>query len=88
MGTTVLLIAWLGCQGADLTTTTIAMRKGAVEQNVLVRGGRLYPLKISVNLSGVLLWRHGKTATQRNIVAGTFAVAGCVPAVLNTRNTR
>lgn len=85
MGTTVLLIAWLGCQGADLTTTTIALRRGAYEQNAIMRGGRLYPLKIAINVTGLIGWKRTKTATRRNIMAGTFAVAGCVPAVLNTR---
>lgn len=85
MSTTILLIAWLGCQGADLTTTSIALRRGAYEQNAIVRGERLYPMKIGINVAGFIGWKRTKTATRRNIIAGAFAVAGCVPAVLNTR---
>lgn len=85
MGTTILLIAWLGCQGADATTTMIALHRGATEQNAIVRGSRLYPMKITVNVAGLIGWKRTKTATRKNIIAGTFAVAGCVPAMLNTR---
>lgn len=83
--TTGLLLAWLSCQGADVATTVVALKRGAYEQNALVRGGRLYAVKASVNVAALVGWTHTKTSARKNLLATTFAVAGCVPAALNTR---
>lgn len=83
--TTGLFIAWLGCQGADFATTAVALRRGAYEQNAAVRGGRLYPIKVSVNVAGVIGWARANTPARKNILAATFAATGCGAAALNGR---
>lgn len=86
--TTGLFIAWLSCQGTDFTTTAVALHRGAYEQNAVVRGGRLYPLKVSVNVAGLIGWARAKTPARKNMLSATFAVAGCAPAAFNTAALR
>lgn len=81
-----LLAAWIGCQAFDIHTTLDALKQPtAYEGNPLIRGRRLVAVKVGVNVAAFGVWRSMKQRSRRNIVAGTFAIGGCVPAVLNRR---
>ncbi len=84
-----LLTAWLACQSLDLTTTAIALRNpNLTEGNTLLRGRQGIALKISVNLGAYLWSRKQDSKGVRYVVPATFAVAGCVPGVMNLRTMR
>lgn len=76
--------ASVGCQMADVTTTAVALRGGAVEANPLM-GGILrafgWPAFIAVKLGVGLLLAH--EAKQAPVAVGAANVATCAVAAHN-----
>jgi hypothetical protein len=88
--TTALLILWASCQSLDLGTTITALQRPSyVETNPVLRGGRLIPIKVSVNV-GMWIWRD--KARERRLsrvgVPLVMAASGCVAGGLNLRRLR
>lgn len=74
-----LLTAWLACQAFDEGTTHYALRQGYSEGNPVMQHARL-PIKVSVNLAGLLWYKQ----TKRKTFPVLLTVAGCAGGSWNT----
>lgn len=82
-----LLVAWLGCQTLDATTTAWGLQHGFREVNPVLRGRAGLPIKISINVGALMLSRKLESR-QRRMVAGTFAATGCAAGAWNLHQVR
>lgn len=72
-----ILAAWITCQSLDATTTAVALaRPTLTEANPIMAGSRGIPLRVSINLSAVLLARRA-TRPQRHVIGVALATSGC-----------
>ncbi len=78
----ILLTAWLACQALDGTTTAIALHRygPGVESNPIMRKGHI-PIRIGVNLGGLLAYRR----TKARAIPVVLAISGCAAGGWNLR---
>ncbi len=84
------LLIWLWlAQGADIGTTAVAMNRGCVEANPVLRGWSpttIASTKMAVTVS--ITWHFGRKPEPSKgdkVFVGAFAAAGTVAAVMNAR---
>ena len=71
-----IIAAWLACQSLDAVTTEIAIKHyNGVEMNPFMQKAR-FPIRIGVNLLGILVYRKTKTKVVPSVAIATGCAAG------------